>query len=298
LSKRALNVSSLGALVGFEAAARRGSFRLAALELNVTPSAISRQIQHLEEEFGVRLFARIHRGVILTPEGAEIYSTVGQAFESISDTIARTRSSNRGKTVTLATTHAFGYFWLMSKVNAFWRAHPEIVLNQVISDDVAETRLSTIDLRIRYCSAPEADEEGVKLFGDEIYPVCTPELLARFGQVNDVKKLAKLPLIDGSSSNSAWTPWSVWLRTMAFDHVVPNYRRVSSYIIAVQAALDGQGVILGWHRLIEGHLKSGQLVKLSKLSMPSPWDYYAIWSAKRGLRPEAETLLQWLTQAP
>ena len=87
--------------MGFEAAARRGSFRLAASELNVTPSAISHQIKHLEEEIGVQLFARLHRGVGLTPDGAEIYSVLGQSFENISDVIQRVRSNNRGQSVTL-----------------------------------------------------------------------------------------------------------------------------------------------------------------------------------------------------
>ena len=294
MSKSGLNVSSLGALVGFEAAARRGSFRLAASELNVTPSAISHQIQYLEEEFGVRLFTRLHRGVSLTPDGAEIYAVLGQSFENIGDVIQRVRSSNRGQSVTLGSTHAFGYFWLMPRIGAFWRAHPEIVLNQVISDDMAETRHSTIDLRIRYCNSPEADEEGSPLFGDVVYPVCSPEFIKKSGPVTDLKALTRLPLIDGSHSFALWLPWSDWLRHMSFAGVIPNYRRVSSYILAVQAAIDGQGVILGWDRLISTQIKSGQLVRVTDKSMTSPAEYFAIWSANRGLQPEAKALLQWL----
>ncbi len=294
MPRRGLNASSLGALVAFEAAARRANFRLAAHELGVTPGAVSRQIKALEEDLGVRLFQRLQRGVRLTPEGTELQGVLGSAFGSISDTLARLRGRAGAGSVTLATTHAITYFWLMPRLGAFWRRHPELTLNQIVSDDPAESRLSTVDLAIRYCDGPEADEDGVRLFGDVVYPVCSPELLARVGPVPDLATLVGLPLIDFSGIRQSWIPWSEWLRLNRWRGAMPDFRRVNSPIIAVQAALDGQGVVLGWDRLIAPLIREGSLVRVTTLSIPAPSAYYALWPAQRALRPEAHSLLEWL----
>ena len=139
--RRYYNLPSLTSLAAFEACARHMSIKLASSELNVTPGAVSRQIRGLEEEAGTPLFLRDKDGMHLTPEGEELYAVLARGFSQASEAFHRIRTGQSQSSVTLACSNAIASMWLMPRIGDFWREHPEIALNHLISD-VGTERLS------------------------------------------------------------------------------------------------------------------------------------------------------------
>ena len=135
-------------LVAFEAAARHGSFKTAAAELNVTPGAVSRQIKALEGELGGALFERVQRGVMLTEDGQDLFTAVQGAFSAMSRSLAQIKRADTERAITVAATTAVSALWLTPRVTRFWRERPEIRVNQIVSD--ARVEGSGPDLIIEY----------------------------------------------------------------------------------------------------------------------------------------------------
>jgi DNA-binding transcriptional LysR family regulator len=283
-------------LAVFEVAARHMSFKFAAQELNVTPGAVSRQIKHLEEEVGTPLFRRVHRGVELTVEGDELYAVLARCFGQTAEVIERLRSRGRGGAVTVGASTAFAALWLMPKLSAFWREHPEITLNHIISDNFHDLRRPEVDLRIRYGEGAGFDEASVALFGDRIFPVCSPQFAAHHAAVC-AKDLPTLALLRLEGVAPEWTTWEEFLRALGVRHGVLGGRRFNNYAVALQAAQDGQGVALGWGRLVEPLIREGRLVRLSDAEIQAPGVFQITWGAARDLTAEAEVLKSWLLEA-
>ena len=172
--RRYYNLPSLTALAVFETCARQMNFNQAAMELNVTRGAVSRQIKTLEEDLGVALFDREAKGVRLTAEGETLYAVLAQGFSQVSETVDAIRTGRPRSAVTLACTNAFATLWLMRHMSAFWRQQPDINVHHLISDRAQDFRRADIDLRIRYGSGAWPDEEVGLLFTDRIFPVCGP----------------------------------------------------------------------------------------------------------------------------
>ena len=162
--RRYYDLPSLTALASFEAAARHLSVKAAAEELNVTPGAVSRQIKALEAELGLALFTRLHRGLALTREGEELAGVLARGFGQVALLLRDFRGRSQGRNVTLGSSNAFASLWLMPRLGAFWRAHPEITVNHMISDRAADLRVPEVELRIRYGGGASAGEEAERLF--------------------------------------------------------------------------------------------------------------------------------------
>lgn len=260
---RPYDLPSLTAMVCFEAAARNLSFRDAAGELNVTPAAVSHQIKALESDLGVDLFRRQHRGVELTETGAYLFVALQRSLETISDTVRDIRPTAQPQDVVVQATTAVSAFWLTPQITAFWKARPEIVISQIVSDTTA---VSGADLSIHY--GPMADGDH-PLFHDEILAVAAPSLSA--GSLEDLRAM---PLIHVVAEGTDWTGWSDWLAH--FGTATPTGRRiaVNNHMIALQLAKDGAGAVLGWSGLIGPLLASGELVPLVPERMPSPHGFF------------------------
>ena len=192
--RRYYDLPSLTALATFEASARHRSFKLAAAELNVTPSAISRQIKALEDEFSLPLFLRHTSGVELTPEGEDLYSVLSHGFARASEAVQRIKSGNRSQCVTLASTTAVALMWLMPRMGEFWREHPEIQVDHLISDNARDYRRADIDLRIRYGFGSWPDETATLLLRETIYPVAGPGFAAAHSDA-EPQDIPALPLL-------------------------------------------------------------------------------------------------------
>ncbi|WOS65727.1 LysR substrate-binding domain-containing protein [Sinorhizobium fredii] len=264
---RPYDLSSITALICFEAAARNASFKKAAQEMNVTPAAVSHQIKALETDLGCNLFLRRSRGVELTEKGAFLFIAIRRGFETISEAVAQIRDRQETVDVTIRTTTAVSSLWLTPKISAFWKIHPAITVSQIISDVPGMT--GRCDLSIHYGNPPESDGEYRKLFQDRIVALGTPAFAAEHGIIH-VGDLLKAPLIHTSNEETDWTTWSDWL--LALGRTAPKGRSfyVNNYMIGLQAAQDDVGAVLGWDGLVENLIREGRLVQLVAETIPSP----------------------------
>src|SRR5215475_9450648 len=170
--RRFYSLPSLTALAAFEAVARHRSMTRAAAELNVTVGAISRQVRGLESYVGEPLLRRERRGVDVSAKGSELYGVLSAGFSQISQTLERLRTTQSSTAVTVGASTGIASLWLMKRIGDFWRAHPDITINHLISDNANDLRRAEVDLRIRYGSGSWPDESSAFLFRDYVVPVC------------------------------------------------------------------------------------------------------------------------------
>jgi DNA-binding transcriptional LysR family regulator len=291
--RRHYSLPSLNALAAFESAARHLSLTRAASELNVTPGAVSKQVKSLENEVGRPLFVRLHRALELTPEGEIVAKALQDAFERVSATLQQVSHNPATRAVSIGSTMAFAQYWLMPRLHGFWTAHQDIVVDHMISDRNADLFRTDVDLRIRYGDGQWPDETAVKFFDDRIAAVASPAFLARH-PIRSARDLAGLPLLSVEGVDWTWTTWSDFLRAAGAPSRKLNIRRFNSYVIAMQAAEDGQGVALGWMTMIAPLLARKSLVQVTEASMDAPQSFYVTWAASRALSSEAVILRDWL----
>lgn len=292
---RYYRLPSLTALAAFESAARHRSVQRAADELNVTPGAVSRQIRALEEELGVPLFGRTPRGLTLTADAEALFAVMAQAFSRASETVEVIRSGNRLRRVTLACTHAFATQWLMPRMGEFWRRHPEISVDHLISDDAREFRRPEVDLRIRYGFGGWPDEVSAPLMSDTIYPIVGRGFAERHSGATPAD-IPELPLLHVDWSDAEWTGWDELLRLAGVAHGALRGRRFSTLGVVLRACEEDQGIAVGWHRLVRPQVEAGTLVPFTDIRLPSPGSYHLSWNA--GPEPSAPTRLlrDWLLE--
>lgn len=293
------NIPSLNLLATFESAARLGSFTLAAAELGVTQAAVSLQIKALEREMNTPLFIRAHRRVALTPAGKALAAVVGASFGAMSEVIDTIRQPVVPDTVAIGITLAFNQFWLMPRLPDFRSRHPNIKLRLVADDATPDLRQARLDLAVRYGKPPFEDAVSHANLVEEAFPVCSPALLARAGVDAAGAEVHRLPLIACDIVNPAWMPWRVWARSLrlgpAFERAADESRlRFNHYSDTVQAALNGEGVTMGWSVLLSDMLRDGRLVRLGQISLTPEERYHVVTPVGRETSPAARTFLDWL----
>lgn len=249
----------LSALRAFEAAARHGSFKQAAEELAVTPTAISHQIRALEGHAGLALFERRTRKVVLTEAGAQLYPVLRDGFDAFADVMERlTRRRSRAQ-VTISATVAFTARWLVPRVATFRVRHPRIDLQFQASDDVVDLDKAGVDIAIRYGVGPYPGFDVVPLFADRFAPLFNPML-----KVEELSDLVQRPLIDfrwrrQHPDNPTWARWFAAAGLSEPD--APPLLRFSDESHAIQAAVAGQGIVLASLALVKDELAAGQLAR-------------------------------------
>jgi LysR family transcriptional regulator, glycine cleavage system transcriptional activator len=293
--RRFYDLPSLTTLAVFEASARHLSFKLAASELNVTPGAVSRQIKAIEDEVGVPLFVRHGKGVALTPEGEELYGVLASGFSKASEVVRSIKRGDRARNVTIACTDAFATMWLIPRMPDFWRRHPEIAVDHLISDNSKDYRRAEVELRIRYGFGAWLDETAELMFDDTIYPVCGPGFAAEHEGVA-AADLADLPHLHVDWADPDWAGWDEVLLRAGIRHSHGGGRRFGKFGVAVQAAMADQGVAVGWDRLIRHLIEEGKLRRLTDLMIPAPGAYYLTWNNNRELSAAAVVLRDWLRE--
>jgi len=294
MRKRPNELPALSTLVVFEAVARHMSVKHAAGELDVTPGAVSRQIRALEAELGTELFSRVHRGVVLTAAGAECYGVLSRSLADIGNVFRNVRAARGPCNVTVATTIAFAAMWLMPRLGQFWRDHPQIAINHFICESPADLRRADIDLRIRYGGGAWPGETAVRLFGDRIFPVCSP-VFAEKSALHATTDLLRARLLKLEGVDPDWTTWEQFLCNLGLPLNGPlSGRSFNNYIVAIQAALDSQGVALGWESLVSQHLEQRALQRVTDAELAAPGAFYVTWASSRALKAEAAVLRDWL----
>ncbi len=292
MSRRHYNLPPLTALSAFEAAARHRSFKEAAIELSVTPGAVSHQIKALESELNAALFIRKHRGVELTEDGTALFEVLGVSFLKVSKVLEQIRSGDSENHATVGATTAVAALWLSPSVTRFWLDYPHVNVNQMAQDKAFADR-PDIDFFLRYGREPNSALPHTKLYRDTLTPVCSPDMAAELKGAS-LEDLTRRRLIHLDTQDNTWTTWSEWFHECGFTGNIPVQSRVNSYALALQVARKGAGLALGWKRLIQPMLASGKLVALEEFSVPAPSYFYLVGRPDEQLSQGALALKRWL----
>lgn len=280
------------ALVSFEAAARNGGFKAAASELNVTPAAVSHQIKALEEELNCPLFHRHHRGVELTETGAYLLVALQRGFDHMHDAVEQLRVRSDQSTVTIRATTAVSSLWLTPLLAQFWQTHGHVSVAQIVSD--RPNAHTDCDLSIQYGDMSKEVGRCQRLLHGQIMVLASPGFAVRH-PISEVSELANTPLIHLQAEGSGWTDWHSWCAAFGYFGHLPITHRVNNYVIALQAAQDNMGAVLGWSGLTQTYLDAGRLVKLLPHALESPLDFYV--KLHPGATDRAKVVFNWLVQA-
>lgn len=289
---------SAGHLRAFEAVARNLNFRAAADELALTQSAVSRQIQALEDEIGVGLFLRHTRAVELTAAGSDLLAAVLPALERIDGTVRHIRQNAGRKHVVITTWASFASMWLIPRLEDFQNQHPDIDIRIDTSDAIVDLELSDADIALRYMATP-GTAPGVRMFGEQMAPVASPWLLKGARSLDGPADLARFTLIEAGdvrNRNFQILAWQRWFDTFHHGRLQPRRWLYFDYAYQmVQAAIAGQGVVLARVPLIAEALARGELVEvLPGLRIDSPLSYWQITGPRAGSRSEIVAFCAWL----
>ncbi|OZI44006.1 LysR substrate-binding domain-containing protein [Bordetella genomosp. 4] len=285
----------LSAFRAFEAAARLGSFKAAANELSVTPTAVSHQIRGLESQTGLVLFHRQVRKVSLTETGMRLYPVLRDGFDAFEATLARLMQQSARTQVCISATNAFTVKWLVPRMADFRSCHPDIDLQLQASDDLVDLRSTTVDIAIRYGRGPYPGLVTQPLFTDRFAPVVNP----RLGVVSP-KDLARVPLIhfDWKRPQPANPTWERWFAIA--ERTQPprtSQLRFSDEGHAIQAAVAGHGIALVSLALIADELKAYHLVQPFGPEIDGH-TYHLAMHADRSPSAPVQAVADWLrTQA-
>ena len=288
----------LDLLVGFEAAARHLSFTRAGEELYLTQSAVSRQIKDLEDHLGVALFHRRHRALALTPEGQQFYAAAAQVLVTMRAATDQLRLRTGRQAIAVTTTHSFAALWLIPRLAGFTRAHPDADVRITADTRVQDLERDGLDIAIRHGPPSLAGPNAVRLFGERVFPVCSPKLLARkpLKKPEDLKNHVLLQY-DDPDGRHPWLHWKTWLEVAGIADLRPaGSLSFSGYEQIIPAALAGHGVALGRTPLVRDLLASKALVAPFKSSADPARAYFAIVSRRAEGRREVKAFLEWLRE--
>ncbi|GLQ53976.1 transcriptional regulator GcvA [Devosia nitrariae] len=283
----------LTALPAFDAAARHLSFTNAAAELNLTHGAISRAIRNIEERLGIGLFERGTRSVSLTPAGAAYAAEIGAALDRISAaTIVATAPRSAG-VLTVSTSDGFAGRWLVPRLHRFHRAHRDIDVRISTSGVLADFVRDGIDIAIRYGGGEYEGVVSEFLSEVEVFPVCSPELLQGEHPLREPSDLKHHTLIhDGFPIN-----WALWLQRAGVEGIDPNSGvRFDSATYATDAAVHGEGVLLGRSALVSADLAAGRLVRPFDLKFKATSSYYVVYLASALRQRKVRAFRDWLLE--
>ncbi|CAJ97298.1 DNA-binding transcriptional regulator, LysR family [Cupriavidus necator] len=283
----------LGALRTFEAAARRASFKHAADELHVTPTAVSHQIRLLEESLGVKLFERQTRKVRLTPAGHQLFPAVRDGLDGMERAVLAVQRSAQANVATLTSTVAFMARRLAPRAGQFRTAYPDWTLRLDASDQVVDLDHDA-DAAIRYGSGSYPGLVVEPLFCDRFAPVCSPGL--KLASVQDLKHatLVHFEWGAGARDDERAPVWHQWLAHAGVEVTDPQAGlSFTDEIHAVQATIAGQGVGLLSLTLVAEELASGVLVQPFGLTLES-FRYDLVYSERAAERPATRLLRDWV----
>jgi LysR family glycine cleavage system transcriptional activator len=287
---------ALDLLVGFESAARHLSFTKAGEELFLTQSAVSRQIKELEDQLGVVLFQRRHRALALTQAGHQFYAAAAQALSTMRTATDRLRAQAGKKALSVTTTHSFAALWLIPRLAGFTRDHPGVDVRITAETRVQDLERDGLDLALRHGPASLAGPNAVRLFGEKVFPVCSPKLLRKraLEKPQDLKNHVLLQY-DDPDGRHPWLHWKTWLEVERIADLKPaGTLSFSGYEQIIPAAIAGHGVALGRSPLVKDLMRSGELVAPFKSSADPARAYFAILSKNAVGRPEVNAFLEWL----
>ncbi len=288
----------LQSLVFFEAAVRHLSFTAAALELGTSQPAVSQRISLLEDDLGMPLFKREHRGVSLTPEGQQLVTAVRESLSSIGEVAAKIRSRRERQVLTVATDFGFATYWLMPRLAALRELVPELDVRIVTSQNQFDIRGEPVDMAIAFGDGQWPGCSATPLFPEIVVPVCSPGFYERQRLSGEPADLRTLPLLHLESAEpQRWLLWEGWfaahgLRSTGAGHDLT----LNNYPLVIQAAMAGQGVALGWAPLVDELVHSGQLVAAVAAPQRTARGYFLVEPNTRRNSEALHRFRSWMVQ--
>jgi LysR family transcriptional regulator, glycine cleavage system transcriptional activator len=282
---------SLNALKAFEAAARHGSFTKAADELFVTQGAVSHQVKALEGELGVRLFNRERQRLVITDAGRSYLEVVRDAFDRLAVGTNRLLHEQQAGVLTVTTSPNFAAKWLVHRLGDFAEAHPDIDLRVSASLQHVDFAREDIDLAIRHGDGQWPGLAATRLCAEELFPVCASKFLKGRGALRSPGELRHHPLLHVNDRRD----WARWLEAANVATVDadrgPIFNQAS---MAIDAAVDGQGIALARTALAAWDLLAGRLVRPFTPALKVPYAYWIVCPKSTADLPKISTFRAWL----
>lgn len=287
----AIRLPPVHALSAFEAAARLGSFAIAADELCITPSALSHRIRLLEEFIGERLFIRDGRTVTLSDFGRRYLDVVRFALRALTDFPLPNKSTQEQPRVKVTVPPTFARYLLMPNLVSFSQQFPDIVVEVCLSVPLYDLSLSESDVEVRFGAGKYPDIITEKLLEEPAFPVVSPSYLEKIGGIATPAELGKATLL-----RSALEAWQPWFEQAGLDWPEPNDTlRVDDLGLLLEAVKHGHGVGLTRLHFAQQMIASGDVVQLFDIHLTAPAHaYYVVYEETARLRPEVNTFIDWL----
>jgi DNA-binding transcriptional LysR family regulator len=295
MQKLRTQLPPLNSLVAFEASARHLSFTRAGQELLVSREAVSRQIRILESHLGVRLFRRLHRAVELTEDGEAFHTTVRRGLEGIAQAAAALQRRGQPAKITVTATVAIASCWLTPRLPKFRADHPDTEIRVMVSDAPPDLAAEGIDVGFRYGDGKWPGLRAVRLFEVESFPVCAPGYLEAASAIAGPADLMGHTLLNLDGAPHAMEDWYWWLQGAGVRG--PTSLQIlgfDNYANVIQAALDGQGIALGFGGIIDDYLEAGELVQPLAAALSKGFAVYLIAPANAKLNPKARNFFDWV----
>ncbi|HEV7251570.1 MAG TPA: LysR substrate-binding domain-containing protein [Mesorhizobium sp.] len=287
---RNLNRVHLNGLRAAESVGRLGSLARAAEEMGVTPGAVSQQLVRLERQLGRALFSRETRGLALTPFGAAFLARLTAGFQTLEDALALA-FRHEENVLTISVAPVFASKWLVPRLNRFTAAHPGLSVRLDASVELKSPDGSDIDLCIRVGDGRWPGVAKELLLPQEVFPVCAPAFAEKLKQPSDLLDLA---VVADANSNLSWDLWLAPHGLNAADLKIAYSFTDAS--LALDAAVAGLGVLLGWQTLAHDAIRAGQLTAPLPGRANTGFGYWLISSAQRRDTAAAASFRRWIVQ--
>lgn len=289
-----VRLHSLDFVRGFVAVGRHMSITHAARELCLTQSAISRQVQALEDALGFKLLVRSHRAVAFTPEGERLFRTADAALQQLQDVLGALDRRDEPPAVTITASIGVTGLWLLPRLASLHAAHPDIDVRVATSDRIVDLRRDGVDIAIRYAAPGPVVAGAERLFGEDMLPVAHASLGLGGRRLRDV--LAGQVLLEFDDPRRPWLRWSDQLAALGLAAKKPRrVLRFNQYDQVIHAATAGQGLALGRRALVEPMLRDGRLEALAWGGTPLQSDHaYWLIVAGDGVRVDVASVADWI----
>lgn len=288
-----VRLANLDLLRGFVAVGRRMSVTLAAQDLCLTQSAISRQIHALEEQVGVALFIRGHRSIAFTSEGEQLFRVADASVHRLQDILGLLTDARERLPVTITASAGVSALWLLPRLTSLQQEHPQIDVRVVASNRNLNLGSEGVDLAIRYCRRSAAPAGARRLFGENVVPVAHPSLA---NAADGAKDIAAHVLLEFDEPARPWLRWDD--RLASLGHPAPRPKgmlRFNQYDQVIQAALAGQGIALGRLALVSPMLRDGRLVPFDVVPRTTEAEHgYWLLQATDEPRADVQTVIGWI----
>ncbi len=293
------HLPALSQLHTFEAVARWLSFTRAADELCLTQSAVSRQIKGLEANIGRQLFRRKHRAIELTAEGQRLFDAVTRGLDEIALCLGALRATVDTPQITVAASVAFSYYWLMPRLERFSERFPAIDLRILASDQMVDLTRGDADIAVLFGEGGWDGLETRPLFGERVYPVCSPGYLRAHPELKTPQDLLAQTLLHLDGGGNIWgaVDWGKWLARQGVT-AQPQRKgiRLNSYPMALQGAESGRGIALGWSYITDEMLADGRLVCPVEKVLETRNVYHIGATATRMQDPSVRHFFEWIME--